>query len=194
MHHEHTECDPICHHVIDNWQSARTNLETSLQQSSATISIKTIDIGNSGTYQNVQWDGSVLMVELKPPSSYSQVTFNEDGLNPNKSWSVTLDGRTLSTNRTTLTVTLPNGTYVWTITPPFGYEGTPNSGTVQAGRNNIIQDIRFNTTAADGSQPRTILNTGPSIFSVFSFQLVLMALLVTAGISVGVRRVRHRPG
>ncbi|MGC8601915.1 MAG: hypothetical protein ACP5LS_05805 [Thermoprotei archaeon] len=78
--------------------------------------------------------------------SFSQVTypvaFTESGLPPGTTWSVTLDGKTLSSTTSQITFEEPVGTYQFAVVSPVGYSASLKSGelTVQGP---VIQNISF---------------------------------------------------
>jgi photosystem II stability/assembly factor-like uncharacterized protein len=63
------------------------------------------------------------------------VTFIESGLSPNTTWSVTLNGITLSSTTNTITFNEPNGTYSYTIHLPSGYHSNNAKGQVNVSGN-----------------------------------------------------------
>ena len=64
-----------------------------------------------------------------PPGQYT-VTFTEAGLPSGTSWSVTLNGTTLSSTTTAIVFTEANGTYPYTVGSVTGYTATPASGSI----------------------------------------------------------------
>jgi hypothetical protein len=56
------------------------------------------------------------------------VRFYCENLTSGTGWSVTLDGNTTSTNLTSISFSLTNGTYPFVIGVPLGYTATPSSG------------------------------------------------------------------
>ncbi|MGC9193669.1 MAG: hypothetical protein ACP5FQ_07240, partial [Thermoplasmata archaeon] len=69
------------------------------------------------------------------------VTFFESGLTSGTSWSVTLNGTTLSSTNSTITFHEPNGTYSYTIAPISGYRGNMYSGSITIDGNAITESI-----------------------------------------------------
>src|SRR5207245_3084559 len=77
--------------------------------------------------------GNATLIELKPPPNVPQeypVVFNENGLSNGTSWSVSLDGKTMSSQHPDIVFSKPNGTYSFSLVPPSGYDATPSSGTI----------------------------------------------------------------
>jgi len=131
-HHEHTVCFP-CHHVVDSWERAEADVRFTFSHGLSTTSISNFTLGNAGNYQGVYNDGNATRIELNspphPPQEYP-VVFNENGLSNATTWSVTLDGTTMSSRQPDIIFSKPNGTYAFSLVPPSGYFATPSSGTV----------------------------------------------------------------
>ena len=194
-HHEHTVCDPLCHHVIDNWQSALSALRSSLEGGRATVSISTVSIGNAGLYQGVQFDGSVLRVELSPPADNNQIIFNENGLDPGTTWSVTMQGRTISSTDSTITFWQPKGKFSFTVNAPAGYQATPASGIVNTVEGGAVQKVSFNVAwtssemSVESSDGQAVLLgfsgnatvTNPSIARGSAYSIVLRLTITELG-------------
>jgi len=81
------------------------------------------------------------------------VTFTESGLPSGTSWSVSVNGPTLSSSGTTLTVQEPNGTYNFTVGAVPGFGASPASGSVVV-------------SGAPGAQGITFTRASPSLTSV----------------------------
>jgi len=131
-HHEHTVCFP-CHHVVDSWERAESDVKSTFSHGLSTASISNLTLSNVGNYQGVYNDGNATLIELKspphPPNEYP-VVFNENGLTNGTAWSVTLDGTTMSSQQPDIIFSKPNGTYSFSLVPPSGYLATPSSGTI----------------------------------------------------------------
>ncbi len=131
-HHEHTVCFP-CHHVVDSLERAESDVRFTFSHEQFTTSVSNFTLGNAGNYQGVYNDGNATLIELKPPPNVPQeypVVFNENGLSNGTSWSVTLDGKTMSSQHPDIVFSKPNGTYSFSVVPPSGYDATPSSGTI----------------------------------------------------------------
>src|SRR2546428_5553204 len=79
-HHEHTVCDPLCHHVIDSWERAEADVRSAFTRGQATVSISNITLGNAAYYQGVFNDGNATGIQLRPSSAQYPVVFTENGL------------------------------------------------------------------------------------------------------------------
>ncbi len=71
------------------------------------------------------------------------VTFSETGLPTNTNWSVTFNGTAKSSSSNTISFSVPNGSYSFTIGTVTGYTATPSSGTVNVNGANVNQAISF---------------------------------------------------
>jgi hypothetical protein len=142
-HHEHTACNPLCHHVIDSWERAEADVRSALTGGQATLSISNITLGNAAYYQGVFNDGNATRIQLRPSSAQYPVVFNENGLSNRTSWSVTMNGTTLTSEHPDITFSEPNGTYSFTIATPRGYSASASSGTINVDGAETHQTILF---------------------------------------------------
>jgi len=143
-HHEHTVCDPLCHHVIDSWERAEADVRSAFTGGQATVSMSNLTLGNAGYYyQGVFNDGNATRIQLRSSSEKYPVVFNENGLNNRTSWSVTMNGTTLTSEHPDITFSEPNGTFSFTIGTPHGYSASPSSGTINVDAAETHQTILF---------------------------------------------------
>lgn len=143
-HHEHTLCDPSCHHVIDSWNRAEGDAAASIAHSPATSSIANKTLGNSGIYQGVYFNGNATMIQLKPPSTQYPVVFNENGLGNETAWAVTFNGNTTSSTGPAIVFEQLDGTYSFNASIPAGFNASPASGTLSV-KGGAEQTIRYRT-------------------------------------------------
>lgn len=129
-HHEHTVCDPLCHHVIDSWERAKADVRLAFAGGQATLSISNLTLGNAGYFQGVFNDGNLTVIQLRAPAAPYPVIFNENGLTNRTSWSVTMNGATQTSEHPDITFSEPNGTYTFTVGAPSGYNSSPSSGMI----------------------------------------------------------------
>ena len=80
------------------------------------------------------------------------VTFTETGLPSGTSWSVTLNGTSESSTSGTITFSLPNGTYSYTVSSVSGYSVSPSSGSITVSGKNFNQAITFTPTTTSVSK------------------------------------------
>lgn len=83
-----------------------------------------------------------LVFTALPPTVYP-VDFTEHGLPGGSSWSVTLNGTTLSSTTTTVQFNETNGTYAYSIPAVTGYVPSANSGNVSVNGNSASVQISF---------------------------------------------------
>ncbi len=150
-HHEHTVCDPTCHHVVDSWERAQADVRSSFVGEQATVSVSNLTLANARYFQSVYNDGNATLIQLKPPEGAYPVIFNENGLSNRTSWSVTMNGTTLSSPHPDITFSEPNGSYLFSVSVPPGYDATPSSGTITVNGARVIQSILFKTPWATSS-------------------------------------------
>ncbi len=150
-HHEHTVCDPTCHHVVDSWERAQADVRSSFVGEQATVSVSNFTLANARYFQSVYNDGNATLIQLKPPAGAYPVIFNGNGLSNRTSWSVTMNGTTLSSPHPDITFSEPNGSYLFSVNVPPGYDSTPSSGTITVNGARVIQSILFKTPWATSS-------------------------------------------
>jgi len=156
-HHEHTVCNPICYHVVDSWEKAEADVRSSFVGEQATLSVSNFTLGNSGYDQGVFNDGNATVIRLKPPSPQYPVIFDENGLSNATSWSVTMNGTSLSSPRPDITFSEPNGTYLFVVSTPGRYDTSPSSGTITVSGAGVRRTILF--TAPWSTSSVTVYST-----------------------------------
>ncbi|MGC8620271.1 MAG: InlB B-repeat-containing protein, partial [Thermoplasmata archaeon] len=99
----------------------------------------------SGSYSGINNSSTITMnspvTEQANFIELYSITFTESGLPSGTSWSVTLNGTTLSSTNSTITFQEPNGTYSYTIAPISGYRGNMYSGSITIDGNAITESI-----------------------------------------------------
>ncbi len=107
---------------------------------------------------SVTVNGANVTVELFYSVPTYSVTFTQSTLTPGTSWSVTLDGSTLTSTSNDLIFTEANGTYPYTVAPVAGYTASPSSGSLLvSGPTN--QGITY-TAVPPGTYAVTFTETG----------------------------------
>ena len=86
---------------------------------------------------------SIISTPALVVKKYYTVTFTETGLPSGTSWSVTFNGTTESSSTNTITFSVPNGTYSYTIGSVSGYTASPSSGSITVNGANVNQAITF---------------------------------------------------
>lgn len=90
------------------------------------------------------------------PARLYRVTFTESGLPPGIAWSVNVNGTTVSSNSTSITLLMAAGEYYYSVGAVQGYEPSPPSGVVGvAGPAAVTISFTVSTTAT------TTTNTAP---------------------------------
>ncbi len=85
---------------------------------------------HDNSYPDIYSVGFVPVSSSTPaPTSYP-VTFTESGLPSGTSWSVTFNGQTTTSTSTTVSFSVVDGTYSYTIGAVSGYTSSPSSGSV----------------------------------------------------------------
>ena len=104
----------------------------------------TFDSSNGYVYVTNLGSGSVSIIPTtnQSVSEYS-LTFTETGLPSGTSWSVTFNGSTESSTTSTMTISVPNGSYSYTVSSVAGYTVLPSSGSVTVNGSNVSVAITF---------------------------------------------------
>lgn len=93
------------------------------------------------------------------------VTFVESGLAAGTSWSVTFNGAPQASTSASISFTVPNGVYAYSVSVPSGYTSSSElSGTVTVDDANVIKNIVF-TPISPPSYPLTMLVVGEGTVS-----------------------------
>jgi len=102
------------------------------------------DSSNGYVYVANHGSGTVSVISTSPQiiKKYS-VTFTESGLPSGTLWSVTLNETTETSTTDTITFSVPNGKYSYTIGSISGYIESPSSGTKTVNGADVNQGITF---------------------------------------------------
>jgi len=114
-----------------------------------------------------------------------EITFTESGLPSGTTWSVTLNGATESSTTDTITLSVPNGTYSYTIGSVSGYTASNLNGSVTVSGNNIPVSITFSSTSPPAKQP----SSGISRIELYG---IIGAVVAIAAIGSAIALVRKR--
>ncbi|MGI0131914.1 MAG: right-handed parallel beta-helix repeat-containing protein [Thermoplasmata archaeon] len=110
------------------------------------------------------------------PVTYT-VTFEIVGLTSGASWSVNLNGTTHSSTTTSVSFTVANGTYAFTVTVPNGYTATPTSSHVRVAG----APVSIYLSSYPGGAPSTSSSTSTwSDSQVYGLLAVLIVALLAA--------------
>ncbi len=80
------------------------------------------------------------------PSVPYPVEFDENGLPSGSNWSVSVNGTAYRSNSSTLSLSEPNGTFSFSVTPPTGYVAAPAAGSFIVSGGPVLVSIAFNAT------------------------------------------------
>jgi len=114
------------------------------------------------------------------PSKYT-VEFVEVGLPSNTTWSVTLNGQTLSTSSSSISFNEVNGVYTYTVGSVSGYVSNSTSGVVSVNGNNIVVTLYFHKATAPPSSPYTAQGIMVGFLFGFLLTIIVMAIALVAG-------------
>ena len=120
------------------------------------------------------------------------VTFSEGGLTSGTSWSVTLNGSTLSSTTPTITLQEVNGSYAFTVGTVSGYSSSPSSGTVKVNSGPAGQSITFTGSSSTGKTNQTTGFLG--LPGSEGYILIVAIVAVVAAVVVAVLLARKRKG
>jgi len=82
------------------------------------------------------------------------VAFTESGLPSGTSWSVNLNGTTLSSTANTITFSITNGTYSYTIGNISGYNISKSSGSLTVNGKNLSESVTFSSVLSTTPPPK----------------------------------------
>ena len=116
-------------------------------------------------------------------------TFTESGLPPGASWSVTLNETTLSSKTNTITFSLPNGTFSYTIGKISGYNISKSSGSLTVNGKNVAQSITFSSvssTTPPPKKPSTPSSSNTDLYIIIG--AIAVATVVGAVVAIMMRK------
>ena len=115
-----------------------------LSQTAITIATGTSLNGRALAQSAVTLQGNDITAPSPPiPTGEYNVTFNETGLSSGTLWSATFNGSAISSTTNTISFTVANGTYPYSIGSVSGYTLSASSGNVTVSGKNITQNITF---------------------------------------------------
>ncbi|MDG6913622.1 MAG: hypothetical protein JRN35_11175, partial [Nitrososphaerota archaeon] len=103
---------------------------------------------------------AITIIKPSPPHRGYTETFTESGLPTGITWSVTLNGSTLSSATATITFQEPNGTYAYTVTPPAGYTANPASASLTVAGKALSESVTFTKTSVRTTYSITFAESG----------------------------------
>ncbi len=127
-----------------------TSYSFSLEDGTYSYNIATTDKTYHANAGSITVNGK----NVSEPISFSKftytVTFTESGLSNGTHWNMSLNGSTSSSNSTTITFHMTNGTYSYTVSSVSGYSITNGSGSIAVNGANAAKSIKFTSTASPG--------------------------------------------
>ena len=128
-----------------------------------------------------------------PPGKYA-VTFTESGLPSDASWSVTLNGNTLSSTTVTITFQEVNGSYTFTVGTVSGYTSSSSSGTVKVNGGPASQPVTFTSSSSNGKTNQTTGFLGlPGFEGYILVGVIVAAVAAVAGVVLMKKRSPPKP-
>ncbi|MHB1648511.1 MAG: hypothetical protein ACYCR8_07230, partial [Cuniculiplasma sp.] len=94
------------------------------------------------------------------------VTFTVSGLPNGTHWSILFNGATSSSNGTSITFRLANGTYSYTISSISGYSTSSSSGSITLNGANIGKNIKFDNTSFSGLTQIQLLGISGAVVTI----------------------------
>ena len=122
----------------------------------------------STTYVPTPNNGTVLVlggavvvdVSFAPPGPYYKVTFSETGLPTGTAWGVDFVGSTYTTDISSISASLPNGTFYFSVNGVPGYTASPASGSVTVVGGPTGVTITFSPIATTGTYVVLVTESG----------------------------------
>ncbi len=112
---------------------------------------------NGRLYVSDGYDGAISIVSTLPEYP---VDFRESGLPSGTAWSVTLEGSNTTSNNSTITYSVSNGTYPYTIRTIQNFSSTPSSGEVTVNGSSVNVPIEFSNSTFTVTFTQTGLPNG----------------------------------
>jgi YVTN family beta-propeller protein len=149
-----------------------------------TISTGVSDYSVSPVSGDFRIDGSPyevnLTFQLVPMETFT-VTFNESGLPHGTTWTVSLAGSPESSSGTTISFTMPNGSYAFAVSTGARYSPSPSSGTAPVQGMNLSEPIEFTMIV-------------PPLVSNFTFHIDSESCLANGGVTNAVTLYANASG
>ncbi len=131
----------------------------------------------------IQYEGALEVVTVDfSPVTYP-TTFQETGLPSGTAWSVNVSGTTYSGTSGAITVSLPNGTYNFSVAAVAGYVASPSTGSVTVDANSptvtvtfaaVLYPVEFSETGLPAGTSWTVTfggHTTTSIATTLTFRM-----------------------
>jgi hypothetical protein len=125
---------------------------------------------NDYTYVAAEQCGCVFVVGVGPPPSLYNLTFTESGLPMGLPWSVRVASSLQGSNESTISYSLRNGSYAYSVINPKGYAAAPPSGNVTIAGESVPQPIEF-SRVSPGYFPVYFIESGLPAGAIWSVTL-----------------------
>ncbi len=106
-----------------------------------------------------------------------RVVFTETGLPNGTTWAVTMGGSLVSSTSATITFSVVNGSYTFTVTNVTNYAVTPSSGPLRVAGAAVSESVQFTSTSTNAN---TILGLTPLDLALIVVLVLLAAALIAA--------------
>jgi len=115
------------------------------------------------------------------------VTFTESGLPSGTTWSVTFNGTTESSTTDTITFSVPNGTYSYSIGSVSGYTISQLTGSVTINGDNAPLNITFSHTSSP-PEKKSSSTSGISSFELYAMIGAVVSVVVIGSVTALIMR------
>lgn len=106
-------------------------------------------------YGTVVVNGSAVVQDLNWSQTQYEVVFQESGLPTALVWAVTVNGTTGTSNSSQIEFNLPNGTDLFSVRAPAGYNSSPDSGVIAIIGSPVTKNVLF-IEAVSTARPMTV--------------------------------------
>ena len=149
----------------------------------ASPSSGSLTVNGAGVSQAITFTASVATAHT--------VTFAESGLPPGTTWSVTLNGATLTSTASTINFSEPNGSYSFSVGSVSGYTASPASGSITVAGSSQSVAVTFTARSTGGSSSGFLGLSGNTGYFVAG-GVAIAAVAVGVGAVFLSRRRGHR--
>ena len=128
------------------------------------------------TVNGNNFNQAVAFTPVRTTISKYTIAFSETGLPSGTTWSLTLNGTIETSASNTITFTVPNGTYSYTVGSVSGYSLSPSPGSLTVTGSNISASITFTATSVPPSKTSSSGMTSIELYGIIG------AVVITAAI------------
>ena len=113
--------------------------------------------------------------------------FTEKGLPSGTTWSVVIGNQSYQSTASNVSVSLPNGSYAFQISPVSGFSSSPTNGTFTIASAAAHESVQFNATGSASGLSTDVLPGVPA----WALIGAVVALVVVVAVAVLVKKRRH---